>query len=477
MQSVSFFAFPLTAGVLALVLGIPLIALCRKLKIVSATDFRRKSLTIPLVGGLCIYLSALTATVLYGYDAKLFLFALPILVLGVLDDRFELRAWPKFAVQVVSVGGWLYAQPVGGLILERAGVNHWSAMLLTGFWMCGLINAMNMIDGMDGVATSFCAIAAAGLIALTPESADTPQLVAITGACLGFLWYNLPRAKAYLGDAGSTTLGFLLGAAAATQPLPQTGHEYIPALFVFAFPLMDAVLSMLRRFQWGSNLFKGDRDHLHHKLLKLGFSVPQALMIICGAAIFCSGAAYLTAYRDADPFLLRFALLLTAPATLLGAVFYLEGRLARQISMLSKSLIPTHLPVEPSIAPQGRKPYAVAIDLVTYYKELQNRGFIEVNGFISDLGTIVRNLPGNAKCNMAGSYTVILLFEQASSFQAARTELVSEFASLLDRLELKKTGDKIPLGVKFFVPDTPDYKNLMKYYETEETPVRIRRAG
>ena len=96
MQSVSFFAFPLTAGVLALVLGIPLIALCRKLNIVSATDFRRKSLTIPLVGGICIYLSALTATVLYGYDAQLFLFALPILVLGVLDDRFELSARPKF---------------------------------------------------------------------------------------------------------------------------------------------------------------------------------------------------------------------------------------------------------------------------------------------------------------------------------------------------------------------------------------------
>jgi len=210
-----------------------------------------------------------------------------ILLLGAADDIWHLHALPKFGVEVaVAVG--LYALGVhAGTIWLPFGIVSLSpalGLLFTVFWVVLITNAFNLLDGIDGAAAGAAVFALLALF-VTSISLGNPLAaicaVALAGATLGFLPYNLAPAKYYLGDAGSLFLGYSLATLSlkgATKG-PTLVAIAIP-IVAFALPLMDTLIAIVRRAVRGAPIFTGDHEHLHHRLLDVGLTPRQAMALI-----------------------------------------------------------------------------------------------------------------------------------------------------------------------------------------------------
>jgi UDP-GlcNAc:undecaprenyl-phosphate GlcNAc-1-phosphate transferase len=233
-----------------------------------------------------------------GPAAEIWVGALAILALGVWDDLRGLKAAPKLLVEVAIATGlylaglraatmWL---PLGIVELGQVG-----GFLFTVLWIVGVTNAFNLLDGIDGAAAgaavfAFLAMFGASLALGQPFIALV--LVTLAGATLGFLPFNFPPARIYLGDTGSLFLGFCLAtfALAGATKGPAIVAIAIP-LVAFGVPVLDTVVAIVRRGLRGAPLFKGDREHLHHRLLDLGLTNAQAaaiLYVVCAAFALAS---------------------------------------------------------------------------------------------------------------------------------------------------------------------------------------------
>lgn len=223
--------------------------------------------------------------------------AVLICFIGLLDDRFHLRGRQKLlgqvAVSLLAISS--------GLVIEHIGMFGWEielgllAVPLTLCWLLGAINSLNLIDGMDGLATSVGVILCGTICALSvlhghPGEASVAAILA--GALLGFLPYNWRPAKMFLGDAGSMFIGFLLGVLAirATLKGPATVALIAPTA-IWAIPFLDVGVAILRRKLTGQSLYATDRGHLHHVLQRSGHSQARTVMIIGGlCGVCCLGA-------------------------------------------------------------------------------------------------------------------------------------------------------------------------------------------
>ena len=293
---------------LALVLGLVLTPVAGRLGLRLGAVDRTKGVAIPRSGGVAILLASALALLLLGLvwspvaslvaysGSKLrwvYLGAVVILGLGVVDDIRRLKAFPKLLVEIsVAVALWFAGVRVGSMWLPFGIVELGSVvgLVFTVAWFVGISNAFNLLDGIDGAAAGAALFA---LLAMFVASVSLGQplvallAVALAGGTLGFLPYNFPPARVYLGDAGSLVLGFMLAALAiegATKG-PAMVAIAIP-LVAFALPLMDTLVAVVRRAARGAPLFTGDREHLHHRLLTIGLTNRQALAVLyvaCGA--------------------------------------------------------------------------------------------------------------------------------------------------------------------------------------------------
>ena len=282
------------------------------LGIVDHPDGRRKlqKAPIPLGGGIAVFIATIAAVatclpaMAIGPDAPrdpiLFLYGLlaatlTIVAVGLMDDRFGLRGRQKLVGQSVAVSFLV----LSGLVVERIHLFGLQidlgllAVPFTFFWMLGAINALNLIDGIDGLASSVGAIlslAIAGMAAMTYHGGDALIALALCGALLGFLIYNFPPASIYLGDAGSMLIGLLLGALAIRSSLkgPATVALAAPTV-IWAIPILDVGMAILRRKLTGRSIYHTDRGHLHHCLLQKGFSARSTLGWI---AVLCTCTAF-----------------------------------------------------------------------------------------------------------------------------------------------------------------------------------------
>lgn len=306
---------------------------------------RRHAQPTPLVGGLGIFAGLLAGWWLSPGLAPMLpviLAGAVVVVVGVLDDRFQLPHWTRFPAHIlagwvlVSLGG-VALRDLGALVTEvHAYVGAWSAPL-TIFAVVGVINAMNMSDGMDGLAGSLVLVTSAGLLWLMAGAGDKEgiaTLAAFMAAVGGFLAFNLRvagrrAAQAYLGDAGSTLLGVVLafyliklsqGTNAPLRP--------VTALWLFAVPLFDAVGSMLRRLGRGRSPFVADERHYHHYLLATGMSVNQVLGMAILAAVTC-GAIGIVGQKTGIPERWMFGGFLALFAAYVMLMEYAEMRLQK----------------------------------------------------------------------------------------------------------------------------------------------------
>ncbi|MFM8523370.1 MAG: glycosyltransferase family 4 protein [Actinomycetota bacterium] len=234
----------------------------------------------------------------------IFLAATFVLVIGMLDDRFELDAVTKLAGQGLAAAILLFFGiqilwlPIDGIIVLPTNIGQ----LLTVVVVIVIINAVNFVDGLDGLATGIVAISAASFFGfsylLAVENgfsrAGAPSLVTaiVIGTCIGFLPYNFHPARIFMGDSGSMFLGLVLAASAITLMgqidanavfSENIGPAALPLLLPFAvlaIPLLDFASAVVRRISRGKSPFAPDKEHLHHKLLKRGNSQERTVVIL-----------------------------------------------------------------------------------------------------------------------------------------------------------------------------------------------------
>ena len=237
------------AFILALALSLYGTPIARKaalrFNIVDRPDGRLKQQLepVPYLGGLAIYFSFLiTLALTFEFSQAvlgLLLAGTIIVMLGLIDDFGVLTPAAKLAGQLVAV----FVLIKSGILIEVYFIPYWAQIVLTVFWMVGLTNAFNIIDVMDGLASSVALVASLMLlgVAVLTGDVDAPiQMVALAGSVAGFLWYNRFPARIYLGDAGSMFIGFMLGAVAMTL---EYTHQSIVGLFapvlILGIPIFD----------------------------------------------------------------------------------------------------------------------------------------------------------------------------------------------------------------------------------------------
>jgi UDP-GlcNAc:undecaprenyl-phosphate GlcNAc-1-phosphate transferase len=226
--------------------------------------------------------------------------SLPMLALGVIDDLGHVGPWVKLLVQacaaltltVFGFGVPLLTNPFGEPIVTGL----WS-LPLTVVWVVALTNAINLIDGLDGLATGVVAIACGALWMTGRGHGDfyVMFLAAILlGACAGFLGWNRPPARIFMGDTGSQFLGLTLSAVSLLENRKGTAAlTLLLPLVALGVPLADGMLAFVRRALRGQPVFRGDAGHIHHRLLDAGLSPPATLAVLWGLSAMFGGAAIL----------------------------------------------------------------------------------------------------------------------------------------------------------------------------------------
>jgi UDP-GlcNAc:undecaprenyl-phosphate GlcNAc-1-phosphate transferase len=287
----------------------------------------------PTAGGIAMYIgvgAGLLAARLIPFLAGLhetsseldaaFVAATVVVILGVVDDTRGVSALGKLAGQVLAAGlvvllgvQLLYFYfPGQGVVSPPPDL----AVPLTVLWIVALMNAVNLVDGLDGLAAGMVAIAAIAFFAYfrTPGGNDQASVAAlmsaiVAGVAIGFLPWNFHPAKIFMGDSGALMLGLLMAVATISgvgQNLQgPTGGDFaaiaipiVVPLLVLAVPLLDVVLAVVRRMRKGIGIAHADKEHIHHRLMDIGHSHRQAvlLMYLWGALI--AGAALVVAYVD-----------------------------------------------------------------------------------------------------------------------------------------------------------------------------------
>lgn len=221
-----------------------------------------------------------------------------IVVVGLLDDRVNLRGRHKLLGQLAAA---MILVPAGFTIhrLRIFDTNLELGLLaipFTLFWLLGAINSLNLLDGADGLASSvgtILCIALSGMCLLTGHLAEGIVAWAVAGSLLGFLCFNFPPARIYLGDAGSMLIGLLVGALAIRAALKGPATMALAApLAVCAIPIFDVAAAIVRRKLTGRSVYTTDRGHLHHRLLAITGDSTLVVVIVAAACIAtCLGAA------------------------------------------------------------------------------------------------------------------------------------------------------------------------------------------
>ena len=251
---------------------------------------RMHKIPIPRMGGLAIFLGFIVSFLVFGKMDReiqgILLGAVIIVILGVMDDILTLRAMPKFGVQLLAA---IIVVLHGCRIEHFMGLSLpvWLSYPVSVIWIVAITNAVNFIDGLDGLAAGVSAISAGTMLIvallLVPDTtamASAILLAAIVGACVGFIPYNFNPATIFMGDTGSTFLGFML-ASISIFGLFKTYAviSFAVPFLVLGLPIFDICFAVIRRLAKGQSPMHADRGHVHHRLIDMGFSQKQAVAI------------------------------------------------------------------------------------------------------------------------------------------------------------------------------------------------------
>ncbi len=306
------------ACLLALVVGLLMTRVAKivalKLGVVDKPDARKVHQGLmPRMGGLGIYSGFMAGAVFYvcshpniaftGDVLGLLLSATIVFITGVVDDIKSIRPTTKLLGQLVAAlvfvgfGGYVkfFSNPFGGdiIFLDYMGIP------VTIIWLVGISNAVNLIDGLDGLAAGVSIISACTMAVVSLSHGyymPAALLFVLAAATLGFLRYNFSPATIFMGDSGSLTLGFVLGAIAIMGfAKGATIVALVIPVLILAIPIFDTFFAIVRRLIEHKPVFQPDKGHLHHRLLAMGLSHKQTVLIIYAITMFMGCIAILTA--------------------------------------------------------------------------------------------------------------------------------------------------------------------------------------
>lgn len=262
---------------------------------------------MPRLGGLSIYLGFLVSTIWLVRDYKAvlaILIASSIVVLtGILDDKFQLRPIYKLLGQVIAALVIVFFDLQMEFIhlpfdfSDQSTFNFgFLAIPITILWIVGVTNSINLIDGLDGLATGVSAIATATMLVLAIMMNNVPVIFmasALLGSLLAFLYFNFYPAKIFMGDTGSLFLGFMMAVLSLLGFKQVAFASFIIPLLVLGVPLSDTAFAILRRIVNNKPISAPDKQHLHHCLMKVGFSHRGTVLLIYGISAFFGLSAIL----------------------------------------------------------------------------------------------------------------------------------------------------------------------------------------
>lgn len=261
---------------------------------------------MPRLGGLAIYLATMLAIVCSMPITRdllgILLGGTWIVIVGVLDDKYSLPARVKLAGQVIAAVilvafdvkiEWLN-NPFGGYFYLE-----YLSIPFTVFWVISFINVVNLIDGLDGLAAGVSGIASITVILVAVHQGYFPVATltaALAGGIIGFIHYNFNPATIFMGDTGSMFIGYMLAAISIFGAVKSaaTIALLVPAI-ALGLPIMDTAFAILRRYSNGRPIFQPDKGHLHHRLLAMGLSQRQAVLLMYGISIVLCLAAFVLA--------------------------------------------------------------------------------------------------------------------------------------------------------------------------------------
>jgi len=266
--------------------------------------------------------------------------ALIVFGMGLVDDIIGLPALKKLVVQIIAAllacyGGLkitVFAIP-GGPVIEFG----WFWLPVTVFWILFVINGINLIDGLDGLASGvslFTCIVLLILCILGGRVGPAFLLAVLSGAIMGFLLYNFNPASIFMGDSGSYFLGYMLATLSILGSMKSQAAAviFIPVV-ALGLPLMDTVFSTMRRFVTGKRIFAADSNHFHHRLIKMGYSQRRAVLVMYAMTIFFGAASLLMVGLRDDRNLIVLAVIGAGIVILIKRLGYLDGMTGRSLAM------------------------------------------------------------------------------------------------------------------------------------------------
>lgn len=284
---------------------------------------------MPRLGGLAIFLSFLIGYIFFAESTiqmiSILIGGFIIILLGIFDDIHSIHARYKFIVQIIAASIVVFYGNIYLPNISAFGVNlsfgAWGYPLAVLF-IVAIINAINLIDGLDGLAagTSSIYFTAIAIIAFALDrlnGLDVTLCLIMLGATLGFLIYNFNPASIFMGDTGSTFLGFMIAVIALLGYKAATVTSLIVPIIILFLPLMDTIFAIIRRLIRGENIGAPDKEHIHHQLLKLNKSTKKTVLIMYGIDALCAAISIFYALGDNQLAIILYIILLVVIVTLI----------------------------------------------------------------------------------------------------------------------------------------------------------------
>ena len=305
------FVYPIVATVCAFLLAFVTTPAVRVLAFrIGAVDVpldgrRIHKKPIPRIGGLAIYFGFTVTSMLFCDFSKelltIWIGGGILVILGIIDDVVRLNAWIKFLVQLAVAGFAVWNGSLIDHVTLGGGYVSLGVMSipLSVLWIAGMTNAINFIDGLDGLACGVSAISSLSLLVVVLLHGDVISTVLcaiMLGSCLGFLPFNSNPARIFMGDTGALFLGYTFAVLSVQGVFKlHAVLSFLVPLMIFALPLFDMIFAIVRRLCAGKSPFAADRGHIHHRLIDMGFTQKESVKILyalCAimglVAVFCT---------------------------------------------------------------------------------------------------------------------------------------------------------------------------------------------
>ena len=253
---------------------------------------------MPLIGGLAIFIAVVIVILIFLPLDKTSLAILMggtlIVMSGIIDDLMDLSPRAKFAFQIAAglilILGDVKVDFITNPFARSGSLIHlnWLSIPITLFWVVGITNTLNFIDGLDGLSAGVAIISSLSLMLVASKFGFTNIIIvsaAMAGACLGFLPFNFNPAKIFMGDTGALFLGFMLAAISIEGVMKSVATIAIVApILILGVPIFDTTFAICRRLLNGQSIAAADKGHLHHRLLNRGYSQRKSVLILYGVS-------------------------------------------------------------------------------------------------------------------------------------------------------------------------------------------------